>query len=218
VKTVKFDKKNKEKMAKESKIVGLNKIKPLSFGNGGLELEYDRVAQDKVTYLDSFKATHRKPVSGEFKGLWHGLKKHARGVFRLDEKVEDIDINVIHISKDHDFGYKLKVKVTTAANTGFANECSSCIINEDNYAGFADLELLFDQLEKYIVKYVQNLTDVDTKQVLIDFRAEQISKGKNVDDLEDIESMSDDEKRKKYIEFLEKTGSVFLEYGIKGEA
>ena len=62
------------------------------------------------------------------------------------------------------------------------------------------------------------MTDVDTKQVLIDFRAEQISKGKNVDDLEDIEGMSDDEKRKKYIEFLEKTGSVFLEYGIKGEA
>lgn len=196
------------------KIVGLCKIEPVNMGNGGLKLEYDRVEQDTVTYLNTYKATHRKPVSGEFKGLWNVLKKHVREVFRLSEGVEDIDINVIKFEKDGEYGYRVKAKVSTP-EPAFANEYSSCIINEENYSDYGNLELLFVDLEKYIDKYVKNKTKVDVRQVLIDFRSEQELKGKNTDDLANLEGMSDKERHERYVKWLEDRGAVLLETGLE---
>lgn len=197
------------------KVVGLCKIEPISLGNGGLKLDYDKVSQDTVTYLDSFKGVHRKPVSSEFKGLWNVLKKHAREVFRMSDGVEDIDITVVRIKKDGEFGYRMDVKVTTPANTAFANEYKSCIINESNYAGYGDLELLFDQLEDYVAKYLKNKTKVNEKQILLDFRSELETKGKSTEDLANLESMDDKERHQMYVKWLEDRGAVLLETGLE---
>jgi hypothetical protein len=198
------------------KNIVISGIKVNGNGSKGLDVTFTQVDYDGISYNNSYVLKSPKPVSSDFKVCLAALKPHVLKFFRMEENVQDLDLQILEITIEGN-GFYVKAKVATAVSSAHMNTLKSCKIMESN---FSDFDLMVEDvtlLRKEVNKYVLGKSKEDSRQFLIDYAAKS-KKGEMAEMVESLEHMTEEEAHQKMIQILSDNGAIFLEEGGVGKA
>lgn len=181
-------------------------------------LKYQFLDGEKMKWVTDDKSTRRKPVHATFMVAWAAIKKHYMKFIRLDKSVDEMDIQITELQMTYDITEDAPIGVIiigrhgTLIDSAAVIDCSTCVVDKNNYKDFPVLLSDVDHVIKEVINYMESET-IDSRQFLLELYDSEERSGK-VDNLEyskeDLDTMTEEEMTRISISHLEKKGVVML--------
>lgn len=195
--------------------IKISKIKPRRNGVDGMVIEFSKVdpANDGVRYNNEYDVTFKMPVSSGFRDSWNSIKGHVINLMCLDAEMDPDDIRILWIGCNGRNEVSVSVNIKGLHNKWYsANMPAVCSVEE--YAQYDALVAIVDQIWLSAQRYIVGDAVAKPKAYIMDLFADNESRGKENKfdfELDDVESMTEEEVLSHYQKILESKGAVILE-------